>query len=425
MNGELAIEVVNVTKKFKVHRDKQSTLKEKILYGGRTSQEEFIALQNVSLDISKGATIGLIGVNGSGKSTLLKVISKIMYPDEGSVKVRGRVSSLLELGAGFHPDFTGRENIFMNGALLGLSKYEIQLRLDEIIDFSELGEFVEQPVRSYSSGMYMRLAFSVAVAVDPEILLIDEILAVGDAAFQAKCMSRIKQLQRQNKTIVMVTHDTSAVERFCDVAVWMHNSRLKMVGEPVTCVKSYLDDVFRASHNHVIMNIDRTIEENVTNIENMNDSKSDSETQNELLGQRYGNKRVEITGVKLISDAGDKLVRCGAELAIEIEFESTELVEDTVFGFGFYAENGLHCYGTNTLIDRMGVQTLSTGHGKIKITIPSLFLLPGEYWIDLAIHSENGEPYDFWEHSQDIKVISNKQEVGLFRLDHTWEFAFS
>lgn len=201
-----AVEVVNLWKKFRIYHERAISLKERVIFWGRQRAEDFWALKNINLTVPRGTTVGLIGRNGSGKSTLLKIINRILYPTEGEVRVRGRVSTLLELGAGFHPDFTGRENIFLNASILGLTRREIKERLDDIIAFAELGDFIDNPVRNYSSGMYMRLGFAVAVHVDPEILLIDEVLAVGDLAFQEKCLTRIRELQGQGKTIIFVTH---------------------------------------------------------------------------------------------------------------------------------------------------------------------------------------------------------------------------
>ncbi|MCL6444267.1 MAG: ABC transporter ATP-binding protein [Alicyclobacillus sp.] len=241
--ADYAIRVQGVSKVFRLHLERNSTLKEKLLYAGRAKHRSFVALQDITMDIPRGSTVALLGVNGSGKSTLLKIISRILYPTTGIVEVYGRMSSLLELGAGFHPDFTGYENIFLNGSLLGLSKREIREKVDEIVAFSELEDFIHEPVRCYSSGMYMRLAFSVATAVEPEILLIDEVLAVGDAGFQAKCLARLRELQAQGKTIVMVTHDTGVVEEFCDLVVWLHNGRVQIISTPEVCVPAYLEVV--------------------------------------------------------------------------------------------------------------------------------------------------------------------------------------
>lgn len=235
-----AIIIKDVTKKFRIYKEKNTTLKERLIYAGRSKYTEFLAVDNVCLTLPTGRTVGLIGQNGSGKSTLLKLMTRILYPTKGTIEVNGRVSSLLELGAGFHPDFTGRENIFMNASILGLSRKEIDRKLDEIIAFSELEEFIDNPIRSYSSGMYMRLAFSVAINVNPDILLIDEILAVGDVAFQQKCLGFIKRLREQGKTIVIVSHDHGAIEQLCDTVVWMNRGKMVKAGDPQEVIPEYL-----------------------------------------------------------------------------------------------------------------------------------------------------------------------------------------
>ena len=216
MRDENAIEVRNLTKTYKVYLDKGSQLKEKLLFSKRRRYEERQVLRGINFDVKKGEAIGLIGHNGCGKSTTLKLLSKIIYPDSGTIEMRGRVSSLIELGAGFHPDMSGRENIYTNASIFGLSKKEIDGRLDDIIAFSELEEFIDNPVRTYSSGMYMRLAFSVAINVDADILLIDEILAVGDVSFQAKCFNKLREIKASGTTIVIVSHSLSQIEQICD-----------------------------------------------------------------------------------------------------------------------------------------------------------------------------------------------------------------
>ncbi|RDV81842.1 ABC transporter ATP-binding protein [Ammonifex thiophilus] len=236
-----AIEVKNLWKKFRIYYDRALTLKERLLFWGRQRYEDFWALKNINLTVPHGVTVGLVGRNGSGKSTLLKIISRILYPTKGEVRVNGRMSTLLELGAGFHPDFTGRENIFLNASILGLTRREIKERLDEIIAFAELGDFIDNPVRNYSSGMYMRLGFAVAVHVDPDILLIDEVLAVGDLAFQEKCLRRIRELQQRGKTIVLVTHAPKQVEDLCDMAVWLDKGEIRMQGEAREVARAYAD----------------------------------------------------------------------------------------------------------------------------------------------------------------------------------------
>ena len=239
---ENAIEIKHVTKSFKIYYDKASTLKEHLLFWKRNESELYTALKDINLDIKKGETVGLIGVNGSGKSTLLKLMTKIIYPTKGENITHGKLTSLLELGAGFHQDFTGRENIYFNAAIFGLTKQEIDKRLDEIIEFSELGEFIDNPVRTYSSGMYMRLAFSIAINVDAEILLIDEILAVGDQHFQEKCFNKLQELKESDKTIVIVSHSLDQIENLCTRAIWINNGLVEMDDTPSKVIPEYLKE---------------------------------------------------------------------------------------------------------------------------------------------------------------------------------------
>ena len=237
-----AIEVKNMSKDFKVYYDKPNTLKEKIVFWKNNKSEVRHVLKKINLNIKKGETVALIGTNGSGKSTLLKLMTKIIYPTKGKIITHGKLTSLLELGAGFHPDFTGRENIYFNASIFGLTAKEIDERVDKIIKFSELEEFIDNPVRTYSSGMYMRLAFAVAINVDAEILLIDEILAVGDQHFQDKCFSKLEELKKSDKTIVIVSHSLSAVEKLCDRAIWIYDGEVKMDGKTKEVIKEYLKE---------------------------------------------------------------------------------------------------------------------------------------------------------------------------------------
>lgn len=239
-NENLAIKVENVTKSFKLYYDKPSTLKERLVFWNKKKSEDRIVLKNINLDIKKGETVALIGVNGSGKSTLLKLMTKIIYPTKGKITVNGKLTSLLELGAGFHPDFTGRENIYFNASIFGLTRSEIEKRVDDIIEFSELGEFIDSPVRTYSSGMYMRLAFSVAINVDAEILLIDEILAVGDQHFQDKCFAKLRELRDSDKTIVIVSHSLGPIKDLCNRAVWIYDGEIRMDGKTSKIIDEYL-----------------------------------------------------------------------------------------------------------------------------------------------------------------------------------------
>lgn len=243
MDSQNAIEVRNMYKQFKVDYDKAHTLKDKLLFWKTSHVEIHEVLKNINMDIKKGETVALIGTNGSGKSTLLKLMTKIIFPNKGTVETNGKLTSLLELGAGFHQDFTGRENIYFNASIFGLTRKEIDERIQDIIDFSELGEFIDHPVRTYSSGMYMRLAFSVAINVDAEILLIDEILAVGDQHFQEKCYRKLKELKESDKTIVIVTHSLDVVKDLCDRAVWIYKGELRLDGDPIYVIDEYLKQV--------------------------------------------------------------------------------------------------------------------------------------------------------------------------------------
>ncbi len=240
--SDIAIKVEHVYKIFEVYMDKANSLKEKMLFWNRNKKERREVLQDINLEIKKGEAVALIGVNGSGKSTLLKLMTKIIYPNKGKIETYGKLTSLLELGAGFHPDFSGRENIYFNASIFGLTRKQIDDRLNDIIEFSELGSYIDNPVRTYSSGMYMRLAFSVAINVDADILLVDEILSVGDQHFQEKCIEKMKELKREGKTMVFVTHSLSSARELCDRAIWLHKGHIKLDGETNKVIDEYLKE---------------------------------------------------------------------------------------------------------------------------------------------------------------------------------------
>ena len=240
--SDIAIKVEHVYKIFEVYMDKANSLKEKLLFWNRNKKGKREVLQDINLEIKKGEAVALIGVNGSGKSTLLKMMTKIIYPNKGKIETNGKLTSLLELGAGFHPDFSGRENIYFNASIFGLTKKQIDDRLNDIIEFSELGSYIDNPVRTYSSGMYMRLAFSVAINVDADILLVDEILSVGDQHFQEKCIEKMKELKKRGKTMVFVTHSLSSARELCDRAIWLHKGHIRLDGETNKVIDEYLKE---------------------------------------------------------------------------------------------------------------------------------------------------------------------------------------
>lgn len=406
-----AISVRNVSKKFKIHHDKPSTLKEKVLRLKKNSWEEFWALKDIDIDIKKGITAGLIGQNGSGKSTLLKLMTKIIYPTSGEITIDGRVSSLLELGAGFHPDFTGRENIYTNAAIFGLSKSEIDRRVDDIISFSELGEFIDNPVRTYSSGMYMRLAFAVAINVDPDILLIDEILAVGDANFQKKCMDKMLDFKKKGVTIVIVTHDMGSVQRLCDDVVWLDKGKVIMRGNAHDITASYLE-YMGERQGAAVSKV----------VEDKNEIESPKDEQNNEAN-RWGNKDIIVSKVEMVDKAGNvkSNFKCGEEVTVRIYYErNNKNTKKPVFGIGVFRNDGVHCYGTNTFIDRVEDLDIKD-KGIMECFIKQLLLIRGQYSLDIAIHSEDGFPYDYIRGICSFDLHSNISDVGISRLEHEWK----
>ncbi|WP_294410081.1 ABC transporter ATP-binding protein [uncultured Ruminococcus sp.] len=402
--NDIAIEVRNVTKSFKVYLDKGAQLKERLLFRKRSRYEERKVLRGISFDVKKGEAIGLIGHNGCGKSTTLKLLTRIMYPDEGTIKLKGRVSSLIELGAGFHPDMSGRENIYTNAAIFGLTKKEIDARIKDIVDFSELAEFIDNPVRTYSSGMYMRLAFSVAINVDADVLLIDEILAVGDANFQTKCFNKLKEIKAQGTTIVIVSHALGQIEQICDRAIWIHEGLIKAEGPPKEIDLEYLDYMSRK-------------------MQEKNKSESDTEeVSEEETGKRWGSGEVRIKKVRSFAADGSeqKTFRTGEDIRLSIDYTVKKPVKDAVFGFGVFDMNGIQCYGTNTRIDKQPDITISES-GTAEILMKNVELLAGEYNIDIAIEQGEGIPIDYFRQAYRIQMISAMGDVGVSRIEHTWK----
>lgn len=416
MKEENAIEVHNITKSFRIYLDKGHTMKEKILFRKRRAYEERSVLNGISFEVKKGEAIGLIGHNGCGKSTTLKLLTKIMYPDSGTIEMRGRVSSLIELGAGFHPDMSGRENIYINASIFGLTKHEIDKRLGDIIAFSELEQFIDNPVRTYSSGMYMRLAFSVAINVNADILLIDEILAVGDVNFQTKCFERLKEIKRKGTTIVIVSHAFSQIEQICDKSIWINEGKIVDEGIPKYVHENYLNtmeeqrlkkkEIGSASGSQSVLNKN-------------NDEKLPAFCS--PLSIRIGNKEAEFTDVKLMTEDGvEKTVyKTGESFVVQMEYHCNKKGLDVNFGIGIFRDDGIHVYGTNTLIEHdMLVQVQQKG--RVQIIIKNNCLLPGKYMLDVAMHSEDGIRYDDIRNVTPFVITANKKDVGICRLDNYW-----
>jgi len=406
-----AIVIKDISKKFRIYHDKSSTLKERVLFSKRTKYEEKQVLQDISLSIEKGTTVGLIGQNGSGKSTLLKLISGIIYPDKGSIEINGRVSSLLELGAGFHPDFSGRENIYNNASIFGLSKKEIDKRYNQIVEFSELEEFIDNPIRTYSSGMYMRLAFAVAINVDADILLIDEVLAVGDANYQKKCMDKLKELKREGKTIVIVSHDTGSIEKLCDTVVWICEGRIKQIGEPRKVIDNYLLYMEEMSEKKFEQESPTVNDDNI----------SLDETDEVVNPNRWGNRCIEITDVRMLNKDNQMkhLFLYGQKLTIEITYKVNRHTDNIVFGIGIFTKDRVQCFGTNTYLDKIRIGKVPDT-GVVRFEIPELELVDGSYTLDVAVHSEEGVPYDYQTNRYAFDVFSGTGGVGIYKPKHRW-----
>lgn len=421
--NEIAIDVNNITKSFKVFLDKGSQLKERLLFRKRSRYEERKVLRGISFKVKKGEAIGLIGHNGCGKSTTLKLLTKIMYPDTGSITMNGRVSSLIELGAGFHPDMSGRENIYTNASIFGLTKKEIDARLKDIVDFSELEEFIDNPVRTYSSGMYMRLAFSVAINVDADILLIDEILAVGDANFQAKCFNKLKEIKSHGTTIVIVSHSLGQIEQICDRSIWIHEGLIRAEGPPKEIDLEYLDFMGQKLQESTRKELE---EKNQQEEEEKSGSEQEAEENTEAEEtpeekKRWGSGAARIKRIKAFTSDGaeQRIFRTGEDIKFRLDYTVKETVKDAVFGIGIFNRDGVQCYGTNTRIDKHPEFSLDK-NGTAEITLEKVGLLPGEYLIDFAIETGDGIPVDYYREAYTIEMISAAGDVGIARITHNW-----
>ncbi|MGH9113199.1 MAG: ABC transporter ATP-binding protein [Acidimicrobiales bacterium] len=346
-----AIAVDDVAKRFRLVHERNSTLKATIFNGfRRTVHEDFWALKGVTFDVEEGTTYGLIGHNGSGKSTLLKCVARIYRPDRGGVTTRGRMSALLELGAGFHPELSGRENVYLNGSILGMSKREIDRRFSEIVEFAGLEHFIDTPVKNYSSGMFVRLGFSVAITVEPDVLLIDEILAVGDESFQQRCMEKFADLRRSGRTIVLVSHGLDAVRNICDRAAWLDHGSLVKEGEAHDVVTAYLESVRddRRAHEHA---------------------------SGQLISREESEGGWHIEAVHLVDDTGRNVdvIESGAELTIRLEIASAR-DETVAIAIGLYRTDGVHVAGP---VHRF--RTGGAGRRTIDYCVPSMRLTAGTY----------------------------------------------
>lgn len=411
-----AIEIEQVSRIYKKYSSQHrfKTFKSAIVKGdffkSLKPNERVTALDNVSFTVEKGTTFGVIGENGSGKSTLLKVVTGITKPTSGHVTVNGKVSALIELGAGFHPEISGRENVFINGIMLGLSKKEINKKFDEIVRFAELEEFIDAPVKTYSSGMHMRLGFSVAINVNPDILLIDEVLAVGDASFVPKCLDRIDDFRRRGKTILFVSHDLTTVEKICDRVAWLKDGRVQTIGEPKRIVDTYLQDIAEKQEEDLELRQQEAEQEQVYG--------------DETRENRWGKREIEIKKVRVKDlDGKEKHVFSPDDgMILEMDVVAYSRIKDFVFGLGIFNSKGICCYGTNTSVEAWESVSFQ-GEGKVVCRIDRLNLINGTYYLDIASHKKDGYPYDYHRNLYSFMIFSTYKDTGILRPQHTWDFS--
>lgn len=416
MSDQSIIEVCNVGKVFKVYFDKGLTLKERVIFANRNKYENKEILKDISFKIPKGQSVGFIGKNGCGKSTMLKILSRILKPNKGNVSIDGRVSSLIELGAGFHPDMSGRENIYINATIFGLKKEEIDKRMEDIIEFSELNEFIDNPVRTYSSGMYMRLAFSVAINVNADVLLIDEILAVGDVSFQKKCFQKLKDIKEEGVTIVIVSHSMEQLYNICDRLIWIENGIIREDGEPRLVGMHYLDamederverltsqskETFKDERRHSILELTQNVHPDA---------------------RREGTQEVYFSKIILENENGEEChyFNTGDEVVLKIQYKTKINGIKVNFNMDFVNDKWQYCYGSCFAKPGDDLPVLQN-EGEIQFKIDKLMLLPGKYYLDVGINGEHGELYDNVRNVVQIKVRDYvHDEFGPCTFSHKW-----
>jgi ABC-type polysaccharide/polyol phosphate transport system ATPase subunit len=391
---EPAIVVEGVSKRFRLYHERNQSLKAALLRGRRAKFEEFWALNDVSFEIPKGSTFGLIGENGSGKSTLLKCIAKILRPDHGSIVADGSIAALLELGSGFHPEMSGRDNVYLNGSILGMKRAEIDRKFDEIVHFSGIGEFIDQPVKNYSSGMYVRLGFSVAINVDPDILLVDEVLAVGDANFQEKCMEKFADFRRAGKTVVIVSHAMGSLRTMCDRVVWLKNGALVEMGDATDVVDSYLVD----GHEERMESEDGSI--------------------------RTGTGEAQFTKVEML-DADGMLTtapRTGDEVTFRMHYRTTQRVANPAFALAIETVAGVYAWAHHTRDGNLDLADID-GEGCVELRVPALHLQQGTYVVRARILDHTlTHTYDFLQNCYRFDVTNSRphESGGIVALGSTW-----
>ncbi len=392
-----AIEAHNLTKVYRIYADPKDRLKEYLLRGRRKCHQEFWALKDVSFRARVGSTVGLIGDNGSGKSTLLQLLAGTLTPTYGTVQVRGRIAAILELGAGFNPEFTGRENAFMSGAIMGIGQREMEERFPEVVSFAELGDFIDRPVRMYSTGMYLRLAFAVATSVDPDVLILDEALSVGDQYFQKRCIDRIEAFRKAGKTMLFCSHNLYQVRMICDHAIWVHGGQVVRQGETTSVVDAY---------------------ENY-----LREREAKSPPPPDAILQAGPKAFPWITQVTLCMDGDDRpreQFTTGDDVAVKVWYQVPNPPTPVHVGIVVYRNDAIVCFGTATHFSRMEPPPRS---GIACFLLPKLSLLSGEYKLSVYLLDETGLHFYDQRHSgMTFKVSETRQELGICYLEHRWRF---
>lgn len=388
----IAIEFKNVSKKFQ--KGQKLYLKQALLDLFRPDKkEDFWAIKNVSFKIKKGESIGIIGANGSGKSTILKLIAGVLTPTKGTVEVMGRIGPLIELGAGFHPELSGRDNIYLNGTILGLSKEEIDRKFNDVVSFAELEDFIDTPVKHYSSGMQLRLGFSIAVSIDPEILIIDEVLSVGDVSFQQKSLNIMREFRKRGVTIILVTHDHQSIQEFCDRALFIKDNQIVYDGKPEAVVYNYLK---------YLSDKERNIENNT---------------------KKLAGKIIDITKIEILDRSGkkNKVFKTKDTVIIRINFKTKESVENPVFGIAIYKDNDIHISGPNTKTSQFAIEKID-GIGYLDYQINKIPLLAGKYYISVGIfNSTISQAFDFAEKNTYFQILPlEENQYGIIRFSEKW-----
>ncbi len=414
----ISVSIEGVSKRFRLPDQRFNSLKERVMHFGKVPYHEFWALKDIDLEIQEGTTTGLLGRNGSGKSTLLKCIAGILQPTNGQIVVKGRLASMLELGSGFHPDLSGRDNVYLNASLLGFTKKDIDVRFDSIVEFAELSEFIDSQVKHYSSGMYARLGFAVAVNVDPDILLVDEVLAVGDEAFQNKCMDRIKQFQAEGRTIILVTHGTDQVRQVCDYAAVLSKGILVYKGDSLESIRSYRDILVNDANSEEAAHVAATSE---TTDDTADKTREDSEHPPLDLGNAKSSSAlerfVEVTSVAFRNKMGEKInsIPSGESLSVEFGYNSKNINEDLFSVFSIYTVRGETVYQNYLRDELYSILTLGE-KGIIKFDIEQLPLLDGTFKVSLGLYDSQNRCVFLRDSLDSFSVTNPTKNTGFVNI---------